>query len=86
MTSPTRARVQQVYRWCDQYHYDRRLVTFVFERGDQDQGMLRDRLFQDFRIDIRFEDKKLRALQAADLAAWEFRNALKQRSDGALMK
>ena len=78
-----RSCVQQVYRWCDSYHYDRRQVTFVFERGDRDQGMLRDRLFQDFRIEIRFEDKKLPALQAADLAAWELRKALRQDKNNA---
>ena len=78
-----RSCVELVYKWCDQYVYDKRRVVFVFERGDRDQGMLRDRIFQDFGDDIQFESKKLPALQAADLAAWEFRNTLRQYKSGA---
>lgn len=48
--------------------------------------MLRDRIFQDFGTDIQFESKKLPALQAADLAAWEFRNALRQHKSGTSTK
>ncbi len=70
-----RSCVEQVYRWCDSHSYDRNQVKFIFERGDRDGGMLRDRILKDYGIKIEFEDKTSAALQAADLAAWELRKA-----------
>jgi len=63
--------VDLVRIWCDEHGYDKDHVVYWFERGDKDQGMLRDRVFQDFGVEVHFEGKQMLPLQAADFAAWE---------------
>lgn len=71
--------VNQVRRWCrkEDREFDR--VRFVFEDGDKHKGHLAKRLKGDFGVIAETAKKgEVRALEAADFAAWTIRKVLTQ--------
>src|SRR5208282_1083229 len=68
-----------VREWCNQRLYDKEQVLFVFEHGDKHQGMLRNRVEDEFGVIIQTEKKKaLAPLQTADFSAWELLKVFKK--------
>jgi hypothetical protein len=69
--------IAMIHTWCEKHHIAFDAVNIIFERGDLDKGDLLDLANKELGIKLKFELKKLSALQACDLIAWEAANAVK---------
>jgi hypothetical protein len=75
--------VNEVRCWCKEQGRSFDKVRFVFEDGDKDKGHLIARLKHDFGVIVETAKKReVRALEAADFAAWNIRKVLTQAESG----
>jgi hypothetical protein len=82
-----RASTNQVKQWCKEKDRNFGAVRFVFEDGDKHKGHLAARLKRDFGVIAETAKKgDVRALEAADFAAWNIRKVLAQSELGPVRK